>query len=342
MNPPLQKSTRRIQWVTKLAVLLVMIALVLGVVFYSQVGPVDVNDNLNRLFVVKQGSTSMQIAMDLEKEGLLKNAQAFILYNRLTGNINRLKAGHYYFNSAMSVQEITAKLVEGKVATVSFTIPEGYRLQQIADVLVKKEIATEKEFWAVVKDGEFDFPFLEDLPQTENRLEGYLFPDTYLIPIGMSLEDVIEAMLKQFNSVYKRLPANNSGLTTHEVVTLASIIEGECFLDKERPVVASVFLNRLKIGQRLESCATVQYALGKKKERILIVDTEIESPFNTYRIKGLPPGPIGCPGEASLRAVLDPADTDYYYFVAKKDNSGEQVFARTFEEHSRNKWKLGY
>lgn len=342
MNPPLQKNTRRIQKVSKLVVLLIMLTLVLVMNFYRQIEPVDLNDTLDRLLVVNQGATTRQIAQSLEKEGLIKNAQVFVLYNRLTGNINKLKAGHYLLNSAMSLQEISAKLVEGKVATIKFTIPEGYTLKQIADVLVKKEITTEKEFWAVVKEGEFNFSFLKDLPQTENRLEGYLFPDTYKIPIGMPIEDVILVMLKQFETVSKRFPPNNSGLTTHEVVTLASIVEGECFLDKEKPLVASVFLNRLQIRQRLESCATVQYALGEKKKRLLYIDTEIESPYNTYRINGLPPGPIGCPGEASLRAVLEPADTDYYFFVAKKDNSGEQVFARTFDEHNRNKRELGY
>lgn len=342
MNPPLQKNTRRIQWATKLAALLAVIAIVLGVIYYSQIGPVDINDKSDRLYVVRSGSTSMQIAQGLEKEGLLKNAQAFILYNRLTGNINQLKAGHYLFNPAMSVQEITANLVEGKVATISFTIPEGYTLKQIAEVLVKKEITTEKEFWAVVMKGDFDFPFLKDIPQTENRLEGYLFPDTYIIPIGMSTIDVIEMMLKQFDSVYKQLPSNNSGLTTHELVTLASIVEGECLLDSERPIVASVFFNRLKIGQRLEADATVQYALEARTERVLFSDTETESAYNTYRVNGLPPGPIGCPGKASLQAVLAPADTDFYYFVAKKDNSGEHVFAKTFAEHKSNKRKLGY
>ncbi|NLO75413.1 MAG: endolytic transglycosylase MltG [Clostridia bacterium] len=344
MNPPLLKNikTKRIHWHTKLVVLLVLIALGLGIYFYNQLGPVDLNDQVDRLFVVNRGATSMQIAKNLAEEGLIKNIHTFIIYNRLTCNIKKLKAGHFLLNPAMSVQEITAKLVEGKVATISFTIPEGYTLKQIADVLVKKGITTEHEFWAVVKEGEFNFSFIKDLPLTENRLEGYLFPDTYIIPLGISTEEVIRVMLKRFDSVFKQLPPNNTGLTTHELVTLASIVEGECLLDRERPIVASVFLNRLKIGQKLEACATVQYALGKRTARVLIEDTKIESPYNTYVHEGLPPGPIGCPGEASLRAVLEPADTSYYYFVAKKDNSGEHVFSKTFDEHKRNKWKLGY
>lgn len=342
MDPFLQKNTKGMPRVLKLIIVIVALGILIGALFYSLLGPVNSEDNVDRLFMVKQGAAATQIAQDLEKEGLIKNAQAFIFYAKLTGNLSKLKAGHYFFNSAMNIQEIITKLVEGKVASLSFTIPEGYNLQQIAEVLAKKEIMTEKEFWAVVKEGDFAYPFLQDLPQIEKRLEGYLFPDTYTIPIGMSAEDVIKMMLRRFDTVYKNLPPNETGLTTHEVVTLASIIEGECLLDRERPLVASVFFNRLKRGQRLEADATVQYALEARKQRVLFEDTEIESAYNTYRITGLPPGPIGCPGEASLWAVLEPADTNYFYFVAKKDNSGEHVFARTFAEHKANKRKLGY
>ncbi|MDD2212442.1 MAG: endolytic transglycosylase MltG [Clostridia bacterium] len=342
MNPPLQRSIKRMRRVTKLIVLIVVIGVWGGALFYSQLGPVNAQDNVDRLFVVKQGAASLQIAKDLENEGLIKNAQVFTFYARATGKLNKLKAGHFLFNPAMNVRQITANLVEGKVASITFTIPEGYRLQQIAEVLAKKEIATEKEFWAVVKEGDFAEPFLQDLPKTERRLEGYLFPDTYTIPLGMSTEDVIKMMLKRFDAVYKKLPSNKTGLTTHEVVTLASIIEGECLLDRERSIVASVFFNRLQRGQRLEADATVQYVLETRKQRVLFKDTEIDSAYNTYRNKGLPPGPIGCPGEASLRAVLEPSDTPYFYFVARKDNSGEHVFAKTFDEHKRNKSQLGY
>ncbi|MGI6588932.1 MAG: endolytic transglycosylase MltG [Peptococcia bacterium] len=342
MSPFLQKNTKRMRGTLKFIALIVVLGVFLSTFFYSQLGSVDSEDNVDRLFVVKHGTTSTQIAKNLEKEGLIKNSQAFVFYAKLTRNLSKLKAGHYLFNPSMNIPQIIAKLVEGKVASISFTIPEGYCLQQIAEVLAKKEIMTEKEFWAVVKEGDFTYSFLQDLPQTEKRLEGYLFPDTYIIPMGASAEEVIAMMLRRFDTIYKKLPPNKTRLTTHEVVTLASIIEGECLLDRERSIVASVFLNRLKIGQKLEADATVQYILEERKQRVLFKDTEIESAYNTYRNKGLPPGPIGCPGEASLRAVLEPADTNYFYFVAKKDNSGEHVFARTFDEHKRNKKKLGY
>ena len=308
----------------------------------NPLGPVNCHAQEEQLFRVKAGSSSSLIARDLEKAGLLKNRRVFNIYARLSGDAGKFKAGQYLLNPAMDALTIMEKLVRGKVATLTFTIPEGYHLRQIAQVFAKEGIAEEKEFWDVVENGQFTQSFLQDLPQTERRLEGYLFPDTYIIPKGMPVKEVIELMLQRFAQVYKQLPANNTGLSMHEVVTLASIVEGESVLDEERPIIASVFFNRLKIGQRLEADATLQYVFAERKGRVLYEDLEIASPYNTYRHQGLPPGPIGSPGEASLRAVLEPKDTTYYYFVARKDNSGEHVFARTLAEHNRNKRQLGY
>ncbi|HQD53644.1 MAG TPA: endolytic transglycosylase MltG [Peptococcaceae bacterium] len=306
-------------------------------------GPANPQDKEDRLFEVKAGSSLQQIARDLEQEGLLKDERIFYWYARLSGNAARLKAGRYLLNPAMDARTITEKLVEGKVATITFTIPEGYHLRQIAEVFAQKGIAEKEEFWEAIQNGSYNVPFLEELPpRSERWLEGYLFPDTYTVPLGTPVEKVIEVMLKRFAQIYDRLPSNNTGLTRHELVTLASIVEGESVLDEERPIIASVFFNRLKIGQRLEADATVQYLFDERKERVLYRDLEIDSPYNTYRNKGLPPGPIGSPGEASLRAVLQPADTKYYYFVARKDNSGAHVFAQTLDEHNRNKRRLGY
>ena len=228
------------------------------------------------------------------------------------------------------------------MVTVTFTIPEGYHLRQIVEVLTGQGIVTADEFWHLVKDGNFDYSFIKDLPRTERRLEGYLFPDTYTIPKGMAAEKVIDVMLKRFEQILNKMPPNESGLNLHETVTLASIVEGESMLDEERPLVASVFLNRLAIDMKLDSDATIQYLFDKRKQRVLLKDLEIKSPYNTYLNKGLPPGPIGSPGEASLRAVFQPAASKYYYFVARKDNSGEHVFSRTLQEHNANKRKLGY
>lgn len=345
MNPPLQKNIKKAQIALKMLMFILVAVVFLSIVFYGQLKPAQPGDPKDRLFVVKQGTSSVQIANSLEKEGFIKNARALLLYTKLTGNANKLKAGQYFLNPALTVPQLIDKLVQGKVATQTFTILEGYHLRQIVQVLAEQEIATEEEFWKVAKEADFAFAFLKEIPQTvqaEKRLEGYLFPDTYTIPRGMPVKEVIEVMLKRFAAVYQQLPPNETGLSTHEVVTLASIIEGEAMLDKERSVIASVFFNRLKIGQRLEADSTVQYLFDERKKRVLFKDLEIKSPYNTYRNKGLPPGPIGSPGEASLRAVLEADDTGFYYFVARKDNSGEHVFSKTLAEHNRNKRKLGY
>ncbi len=319
-----------------------MVLVGIGAVFYGQLGPAYLEAEEEQLFIIERGTIPSQIALDLKEQGLIKNKKVFLLYARLTGKLNKFKAGQYLLTPSLNIPEITDKLVEGKVATTNFTIPEGYTLRQIAEVLANKGIAEEEEFWQAAKEENFDYPFLQGLPKNELRLEGFLFPDTYTIPKGMEVEKILDIMLKRFNEVYENLPANKGSLSIQEAVTLASIVEGEAVVDEERPIIASVFYNRLKIKMRLQSDATVQYAFKERKKRVLLKDLEIESAYNTYQNSGLPPGPIGSPGEASLRAVMEPAETDYLYFVATKDGSGEHLFAKTLTEHNRNKARLGY
>lgn len=342
MNSPLAKNRRLSKMPLKLGVALLGLLLAIGAVFYGQLAPLDPENEEEALFVVENGATLAQIARNLEEQNLVKNGNTFSLYARLTGNTAKLKAGQYLLKPSLSIPQLMDILVKGKVATISFTIPEGYHLRQIAKVLAEKGIATEEEFWRAVREEEYDYPFLQNIPPSERRLEGFLFPDTYIIPVGMKVEKVLDVMLKRFEQVYNNLPPNTSGLDTYEVVTLASIVEGESLLDKERPLIASVFLNRLRIGMKLDSDATIQYLFDERKTRVLWADLEIDSPYNTYRNKGLPPGPIGSPGEASLRAVHQPEKSKYFYFVARKDNSGEHVFSVTLQEHNANKRKLGY
>lgn len=342
MSSPLVNNRRLFKRPMKFVLILLVLIVTTGAVFYGQLGAADPDNNEDVFFVVENGSTVGRIALDLEREGLIKNANAFLLYARATGSTGKLKAGQYILKSSWNIPQVMDILVKGRVATVSFTIPEGYHLRQIAEVLVTQGLTSEEQFWQAVKVGEYNYSFMKDLPKTERRLEGFLFPDTYIIPKGMTVENILDVMLKRFDQVYKKLPPNMSGLNMYEVVTLASIVEGESMLDEERPMVASVFLNRLNIGMKLDSDATVQYLFEKRKTRVLYKDLEIDSPYNTYRNKGLPPGPIGSPGEASLRAVHEPAKSKYLYFVARKDNSGEHVFASTLQEHNVNKRKLGY
>lgn len=342
MSFTLQKMVRKRYRPKRILSFFLLFIFLLGAVFYSQLGSVNNNVNQEEIFDVKKGSTPVTIAHELYEKGFIKNEKSFLLYSRLTGNIDKMKAGQYLLSPSMNIPEIVNMLVLGKVVTISFTIPEGYTLRQIAEVLINKEISTEDEFWRVVKDGQFDYDFMAELPDGDRRLEGFLFPDTYIIAKGMKTERVINMMLNRFQQVMDKLPANNTGLSLYELVTLASIVEGESLVDMDRPKIASVFYNRLNIKMKLDSDATIQYVFEKRKERVLYKDLQIDSPYNTYTHRGLPPGPIGSPGEASLKAVLDPAQTNYFYFVAKKDGSGEHVFAKTHDEHIRNKQKLGY
>lgn len=342
MNVPVLRSNKILFGFIGAAIIIVILFSAFAVYFNSQLASAQPNVTAEELIDIGIGSSPAAIASQLKQHGLIKNQQAFLLYARLTGKIGKFKAGQYLLNPSLDTPAIISLLEKGKVATLSFTIPEGYELTQIAGVLADKGITTDEEFWAVVTNNTFPYSFLKDLPNTKTRLEGYLFPDTYQIPRGMKIDKVIDLMLKRFENVYSKLPENKTGLTVHEVVTLASIIEKESVLDTERPLIASVFLNRLKIGMKLDSDATIQYLLGEHTDRVLYKDLEIDSPYNTYRNKGLPPGPIGSPGEASLAAVVKAEDTKYMYFVARKDGSGEHVFSVTFQEHITNKNKLGY
>jgi len=286
------------------------------------------------------GSSTGKVAGILTEQGLIKNSQVFRLYARFQGLDSKLKAGEYRLNAGMSVQEIVDTLSAGTVTTYSFTIPEGYNTKQIAEVLVKKGYVDEAKFWQVVANGAFKYDFLAGLPNNRQRLEGYLFPDTYQITKGMTEEQIIDMMLKRFSKEMTpdfRDKAAKLGMTLHEAVTLASLVEREAVKDDERPKVAAVFLNRIKKGMKLESCATVQYALGETKTRLLYKDLQVNSPYNTYRVKGLPVGPIASPGAPSLQAAVNPAAVDYLFFVVSQD--GQHAFSKTLAEHNRNKKK---
>ena len=251
-----------------------------------------------------------------------------------------LKAGVYTLNTGMDVEEIIFLLSKGgkNKNVVRFTIPEGYEIRQMAEKLEKEGLVNGERFLELASDKanfEGEYPILKELPEGQS-LEGFLFPSTYEVYSNSTEEDIIRKMLAKFQEVYENsIIPNMEGvdLSLNELVTLASIIEREGKLDEERELISAVFHNRLKQGMPLQSCATVQYALGERKERLTEKDTQIDSVFNTYIHKGLPPGPIASPGEKSLLAAINPADVDYLYFRTKEDGSGGHTFSRTYEEH---------
>jgi UPF0755 protein len=299
--------------------------------------PVNVAHVNEVSLVVPRNASTAQIASLLKEKGIIKNAPVFRLYARMRGVDGKLKPGRYTFNTAMSISGIIDELVKGPPDRVKLTVPEGYTVQQIADLLEKKGIAKREDFTRALKK-QWDFSFLEHVPVKEAGLEGYLYPDTYYLGSNSSAEDIVEMMLRKFDSVIRdhnyAERAASMGLTLHEAVTIASMVEREARVESERPRIAGVIFNRLKLGMPLQIDATVQYALGKPKEKLFYRDLEVDSPYNTYKVNGLPPGPIANPGWPSLKAVIEPERNDFLYYVARPD--GTHAFARTLSEHNRN------
>ncbi|MBI2910421.1 MAG: endolytic transglycosylase MltG [Chloroflexi bacterium] len=303
-------------------------------------------DSKSVSFTVEPGDNAETIARNLEEKKLVKSASVFRFLVLYYGVDKDLKAGEYELRPSNTSSEVIAKLSHGTVRSTTVTIPEGWRMEEIAQLLEKKGIFEATEFLGVAREGKFEHEFLASRPE-QSSLEGFLFPDTYRVPSRFNAEDFINRMLKNFDT---RLPAAvrqkaaPQGMSLYEVLTLASIVEREAVLAAERPVIASVFLNRLRAGVRLAADPTVQYALttsadsvaknGYWKTELTSADLEVKSPYNTYRNQGLPPGPISNPGLASIMAVLEPATTDYLFFVARSD--GSHAFSVTFEEHARN------
>lgn len=283
---------------------------------------------------IQKGATVREIGDQLAQKGLIRNKNAFLILARMTGKEKQLKAGSYRISSAWPLSKILDRVVGGQVATSRVTIPEGYNLAQIRELLAARGFVNADAFRDALNTGDFSYAFLKDIPQGEQRLEGFLFPDTYEVRDDITAKEIIDLMLKRFDQAFTpdlRQRAAALGWSCREVVTLASLVEREAKLDQERPLVASVFLNRLKYGIPLGSCATIQYILGEPKDPLTYADLKIPSPYNTYLHQGLPPGPIANPGLASIKAVLYPAQEDYLYFVARGD--GSHQFSRTLGEH---------
>ncbi|HDZ90479.1 MAG TPA: endolytic transglycosylase MltG [Deltaproteobacteria bacterium] len=284
-----------------------------------------------RTFVVSQGSSLTVVTSNLEKSGLIRFRPLFLMGARFMGYGGRIKAGEYRLNSRMSPLEILNVLVRGVSIGHPVTIPEGFTIRQIADVLEKKGLANRSRFLALAQDEKVVRRY--GLPGSS--LEGYLYPDTYRFERAQTAISIIDRMVRRFFQVIAPLKGRieETGMSLQQVVTLASIVEKETGRGDERPVIASVFLNRLKKGMRLESDPTVIYGIVDFNGNLTRKDLQKAGPYNTYVVKGLPAGPIANPGEESIRAVLFPADTDYLYFVSKND--GSHHFSKTLSEHNR-------
>jgi UPF0755 protein len=281
--------------------------------------------------IVPHGATMRVAAESLAHAGVVQSATAFRLYAMLRGRDRSIKAGTYVFQRGRSWGEVLDDLRTGKGLENSITIPEGWSLYQIVPQLARVLDAPVDSVQAAVRDPEL----LRAVGTPTPTLEGYLFPDTYVFPHGTTPRAAVRVMVDRFQRVWQpewdqRLQA--LGMSRNDVMALASIVEKEARLPEERPVIAAVYLNRLKAKMLLQADPTVQYALGKHVARVLYKDLEIDSPYNTYKHLGLPPGPIASPGRPSIVAALNPAKVPYRYFVAYPD--GHHEFTTDFARHS--------
>lgn len=302
-----------------------------GAYFWISQGlsPADPFNKKGVIFVVEKGISVREIANKLKKEGLIKDPIVFFIYIKKNNLDGKIQAGDFRLSPSMSLPQIAENLTHGTI-DIWITIPEGQRAQEIADTL-ESEVSGFQTFWRNILD----------------KNEGYLFPDTYLIPKNSDINLIINMMKNNFEKKFSVLEKEyKSNLTKEEIVILASIIEREAKYEKDRPFTASVLLNRVNLGMPLQVDATVQYLLGyQKKERVwwkkdlTLEDLKTPSSYNTYLNPGIPPGPISNPGLAALKAVLNPAKTDYLYYIS--NSKGELIFAKTLEGHNQNIRKYG-
>ena len=281
---------------------------------------------------ISKGSSLTRVADLLRKKGLVQQTTPFIIWARIHGHAHDLQAGEYLLNSSMSSRELLDHIIQGRIMTVNVTIPEGYSLKEIASVLAQRTEIDSVTFlrWCM------NDSFTRSLGVHADMLEGYLFPDTYTFSPHADPDRVAAMMVARLRALLSQIEYDEEfvGLTLHQIITLASIVEKEARVPSERPMVAAVYLNRLRRGMKLDADPTVIYALGGNIDRLTYDDLKVSSPYNTYQNPGLPPGPICSPGIGCIRSVIYP-EKDFHalYFVARGD--GSHVFSRTFSEHSR-------
>ena len=287
---------------------------------------------------IPSGSSTKGIAEILVDNGIIKDVLRFRVFSRLNEYDGKYQAGHYKLSPGMTTKEIADLLCLGQVREISFTIPEGYTVGKIAEKLSSEGLIDKERFLDLAENGDYsEYEFLQGTVEGRHQLEGFLFPETYMIAEDATEEDYIEVMLNHFGEIWDKYKARAAelSLSTNEVITMASLIEREAALDEERKLVSSVIYNRLELGMPLQMDATLDFALeliGENHQYITYEDMEIDSPYNTYIIPALPPGPIACPGEKCIEAALYPADTDYLYYVKTTDQGLGMSFSADYEE----------
>lgn len=272
---------------------------------------------------IPNGASALQVTALLSNEGLIVSRTFFMVWLRAVGGIKRIKAGHYRFSSRSLTPSIIHKLIQGRSVLTRLTIPEGLTIKQAAQILARQKFGDEQVFIDIFQ---------------ERGLEGYVFPETYVIAQGLNEHQLTGIFQKQFEKTFSDewdARVRTLNMTRHQIIILASIIEKEAKVDHERPLVSAVFHNRLRSNKLLESCATIQFALGRWKKRLSLKDLKVDSSYNTYQHYGLPPGPICSPGRKSIEAALYPAETDALFFISNGD--GTHSFHSRYRDHLKEK-----
>ncbi|MCK5783347.1 MAG: endolytic transglycosylase MltG [Desulfobacterales bacterium] len=291
--------------------------------------PADLNNE--KVVAIHPGEGLSATAKKLNQDGIIVHPEKFRMFARLKGYDKKIKAGEFLLSSAMSPDTILNTIVNGKVILHKLTIPEGYNIRQVANLVAREGLATEEDFILAASDASLT----KKMSIGGKTFEGYLFPDTYYFPKGTPPRKIISIMAKRFRSVFNPKwihRAEELGFSVHEITTLASIIEKETGAAFERPIISSVFHNRLKKHMRLETDPTVIYGIDDFDGNITRKHLKRMTPYNTYRIKGLPPGPIANPGLKAIEAALYPDDTRFLYFVSKRDTTHK--FSTNIKDHN--------
>lgn len=332
-------------------VIFVLVFVVLVIFYYNYSINYSSNKKEDVLFVVEKGDSVSMISENLKKASLIKSKNIFKIYVKRNNQQAFFKEGSFNLSKAMSVKEIVKTLTTnpGIKAENRLTFIEGWNLKDYSNLLIDKNITGAEDFFdfsgvPMKKNGKSkyleQFLFLKDKP-LDQSLEGYLFPDTYMFFADASVDDIVKKMLENFDKkLTKKMREDiaSQGKTIHEIITMASIIQKEVRSEKDMKMVSGIFWNRIKIGQALESCATLAYILGVNKAQYSYEDTRTKSDYNTYTNRGLPPGPISNPGIKAIEAAIYPTENDFYYFLSASD-SGETIFSKSYQEHLINKNK---
>jgi len=340
IEPEMRKTNPKI--VLLLAAFLVTLAFSGWQILAHQLQPMDPVDSSIIEVRLPEDSSAREVAALLKQNDLIRNEKVFLSYCCQKGMDKQLQAGLYEFNRSQSLPELALQISQGDVKSIAITIPEGYTARQIGELLIKQQLCTPQQ-WEETIRANYDYDFLtNDVVESDKRLEGFLFPDTYTIDESSSPQNIVKIMLANFSAVWDKEYAAQAAarqMSVRNTIIVASLIEREAQVPEERKTIAGVIYNRLEKGMPLQIDATVLYSLGEHRETVTYKDLEINSPYNTYKKVGLPPGPIASPGKAAIEAALNPEANDYYYYVARGD--GSHQFSTTYAEHLEAKKSFG-